>query len=426
MECVVSEDDGDKMLTQAEAIVTQLERKLFLHKQPMMNPQHTDTTGLMCARNVLAIPYAAEVAAQLVSSPSSEYKDKDGGSGGEQEGYQHYLYEDDGYDSDFRDRSNHIRGNVLDMFRSCKIDCNKTFCDGREGSVSPPASSGLHSSGQLSSNSSITSMPGEIQLSTCGTTSLSVPISSYSNNNNNHHRGTIKHASSSNNNKLSILRPVPRTIKARTLSPPSSTHSNSSPTASMHPSLTYSNSPTMASIMYDHYPTTSHNGGDRGHEYAYDTTPAIAAPPTTLDSTGSNGSSNNGQHHHHHQERYHDYVDNLVIDPVLMAFLITNRTCLKVPPPVFHTWLLEQDVVTMEDLREACDDNEFVSDDMRSGGLKAFKKYKFMKAVEQSSHTSSSSPNIDKVVVDTTNTDSTCYASSSSVSNGGSMYTELT
>jgi len=72
-------------------------------------------------------------------------------------------------------------------------------------------------------------------------------------------------------------------------------------------------------------------------------------------------------------------------DATLMAFLVARKDCFKVPPETFHSWLITQDIVTMQDLMEACEDDEFVSEEMRTGGLKAFKKRAFIKAVSANS-----------------------------------------
>merc|ERR1712238_558328 len=70
------------------------------------------------------------------------------------------------------------------------------------------------------------------------------------------------------------------------------------------------------------------------------------------------------------------------IDPALMEFLISKKDCFKVPVLDFHTWLVaQQDIVSMDDLMEACEDDEFVTEEMRNGGLKAFKKKNFIKPV---------------------------------------------
>jgi hypothetical protein len=69
------------------------------------------------------------------------------------------------------------------------------------------------------------------------------------------------------------------------------------------------------------------------------------------------------------------------IDPALMEFLLSKKDCFKVPPEIFHSWLVSQDIVSMNDLIDACDDDEFVTEEMRNGGLKAFKKKGFIKSV---------------------------------------------
>lgn len=68
-------------------------------------------------------------------------------------------------------------------------------------------------------------------------------------------------------------------------------------------------------------------------------------------------------------------------DPLLM-FLKTHHNCLKTAPEECFQWLTSQDIVTMTDLNEACQDDEFVQLDLiASGGLKAFKRRPFIKAI---------------------------------------------
>lgn len=66
----------------------------------------------------------------------------------------------------------------------------------------------------------------------------------------------------------------------------------------------------------------------------------------------------------------------------LLAFLESQRDCLKVSPQESFNWLRSQDIVSLEDLREACRDDEFVDLDLKgSGGLKVFKSRPFIRAV---------------------------------------------
>ncbi|OEU23643.1 hypothetical protein FRACYDRAFT_233815 [Fragilariopsis cylindrus CCMP1102] len=65
----------------------------------------------------------------------------------------------------------------------------------------------------------------------------------------------------------------------------------------------------------------------------------------------------------------------------LLEFLVMKKDCLKVTPDKFHAWLVEQDIVSMDDLIDACNDEDFDTDEMRNGGLKAFKLKGFIKAV---------------------------------------------
>lgn len=65
----------------------------------------------------------------------------------------------------------------------------------------------------------------------------------------------------------------------------------------------------------------------------------------------------------------------------LLNFLIHQRDCFKVPPTDFLDWLSSQDIVSLSDLRDACEDHDFLSVEMREAGLKGFKKNSFVKAV---------------------------------------------
>jgi len=78
------------------------------------------------------------------------------------------------------------------------------------------------------------------------------------------------------------------------------------------------------------------------------------------------------------------HVDtDTAVDPVLMEFMIKNKDCFKVPPEMFHKWLVEKwGVASMPDLDEACQEEDFVFSTMwNGGGLKPFKKKKFITAV---------------------------------------------
>ncbi len=65
----------------------------------------------------------------------------------------------------------------------------------------------------------------------------------------------------------------------------------------------------------------------------------------------------------------------------LLNFLSNHRDCIKVSPNDFFDWLSTQDILSLADLRDACEDDDFVSEDMREAGLKGFKKNAFVKAV---------------------------------------------
>ena len=68
-------------------------------------------------------------------------------------------------------------------------------------------------------------------------------------------------------------------------------------------------------------------------------------------------------------------------DPLLM-FLKTHHNCLKSTPEECFQWLNNQDIVTITDLYEACQDTEFVELDLiPSGALKGFKRRPFIKAI---------------------------------------------
>ena len=131
-------------------------------------------------------------------------------------------------------------------------------------------------------------------------------------------------------------------------------------------------------------------------------TPALAqAPPppppglpsvasfsanTANDNTSSDGTINNATTVLvEDDEGYNDDTDHALLD-----FLVMKKDCFKVMPHDFHSWLVEQDIISMDDLIEACEDEDFVTDEMRIGGLKAFKKKGFIKAV--SSYCDDSNP----------------------------------
>ena len=78
------------------------------------------------------------------------------------------------------------------------------------------------------------------------------------------------------------------------------------------------------------------------------------------------------------------HVDtDVFVDPVLMEFVVKNKDCFKVPPEIFHKWLVEKwGVHSMPYLDEACQEEDFVFSAMwNGGGLKPFKKKKFITAV---------------------------------------------
>ena len=68
-------------------------------------------------------------------------------------------------------------------------------------------------------------------------------------------------------------------------------------------------------------------------------------------------------------------------DSDLLALLTTLKTCLKSSPETFAAWLEGEDIHSIEDLREAVQDNDFVKHDMQENGLKGFKRSAFKKSV---------------------------------------------
>jgi hypothetical protein len=67
----------------------------------------------------------------------------------------------------------------------------------------------------------------------------------------------------------------------------------------------------------------------------------------------------------------------------LLAFLQEHQDCLKCTTHEFHRWLLGQDVIGFEMLRDACQYPEYVKLDMQPNGLKGYKLRCFLKAIEQ-------------------------------------------
>ena len=66
----------------------------------------------------------------------------------------------------------------------------------------------------------------------------------------------------------------------------------------------------------------------------------------------------------------------------LRDFVTNTHDCYKVPPLTFYQWLLDHDIESLDNLCEACYEEEFVDTDMRmQGGLRLFKKKKFFKAL---------------------------------------------
>jgi hypothetical protein len=70
----------------------------------------------------------------------------------------------------------------------------------------------------------------------------------------------------------------------------------------------------------------------------------------------------------------------------LLDLLIDQADCFKVSPSEFLDWLANQDILCLSDLKHACDDEDFLSVEMREAGLKRFKKNAFVKAVSLWSH----------------------------------------
>ena len=69
-------------------------------------------------------------------------------------------------------------------------------------------------------------------------------------------------------------------------------------------------------------------------------------------------------------------------DP-LVSFLEAQRDCLKFKPQETLAWLRQQDITSMDDLRDACNDMDFVDLDFKEhGGLKGYKRRPFLKALQ--------------------------------------------
>jgi hypothetical protein len=67
-------------------------------------------------------------------------------------------------------------------------------------------------------------------------------------------------------------------------------------------------------------------------------------------------------------------------DPLLL-FVKKHKDCFKCSPSKFYLWLCSQDMCSLSDLAEACEDEKFVVNDMQANGLKGFKRRPFIKAV---------------------------------------------
>jgi hypothetical protein len=65
----------------------------------------------------------------------------------------------------------------------------------------------------------------------------------------------------------------------------------------------------------------------------------------------------------------------------LLLFVKEHKNCFKCSPNEFYLWLCSQDMCSLSDLAEACEDEEFVVNDMQANGLKGFKRRPFIKAV---------------------------------------------
>ena len=69
-------------------------------------------------------------------------------------------------------------------------------------------------------------------------------------------------------------------------------------------------------------------------------------------------------------------------DDPMLSFLKDRQDCFKCSPQETFDWLHSQDIMTLEDLHEACRDDEFVDLEFKvKGGLKGFKKHPFIKAI---------------------------------------------
>ena len=67
-------------------------------------------------------------------------------------------------------------------------------------------------------------------------------------------------------------------------------------------------------------------------------------------------------------------------DSSLLFFLQAQKACLKCPPARFHQWLTSVDILTITDLAEACEDEDYHGE-LQNNGLKGFKRGPFLKAV---------------------------------------------
>lgn len=68
----------------------------------------------------------------------------------------------------------------------------------------------------------------------------------------------------------------------------------------------------------------------------------------------------------------------------LSDFLQEHESCLTCPAGVFCKWLESVQITNLEDLKEALEDKEFASEEMKANGLKYFKRNALRKALEAS------------------------------------------
>ena len=66
----------------------------------------------------------------------------------------------------------------------------------------------------------------------------------------------------------------------------------------------------------------------------------------------------------------------------LKKFCVSQASCLKCSPLEFYDWLVAQDIESLNDLADACIDEDYTKTEMRNSGLKAYKRGPFINAVK--------------------------------------------